>query len=149
MEQLIIPPEPETLPARVRDPATFGYPPGLPVEIALQEYAPQYVCESYGIDAKEWDRIRQDPVFISDLHARLIELKAEGASFKMKAQLQSLEYLKELWKISHNDKVDAEARAKIMLNVIKYAGYDASRDQAAAVQGAAIGQALQINIHLK
>ncbi len=135
-----------------RDPATLGYPPMLPVELALKEHGVKEICLAYKIDEDEWDRIRMDPVFQKDLAARMVELGTNGVDFKMKARLQSEAYLKKLWLITENKNRDGTpadypvaVRADIMKFVIRAAGLDGSRDQAAA---AIIGNALSINLHL-
>jgi hypothetical protein len=132
------------------DPALLGYPPLLPVELALREHTPQQVCEAYGITAEQWDVIRQSPVFVNDLKARMIELQADGVSFKMKARLQSSEYLKKLWKITEETGAEGApvaVRADIMKFIIRAAGLDGSKDQANAAVAA--GNALSITLHLR
>ena len=135
-----------------RDPATLSYPPMFPVELALKEHGVKEICLAYKIDEDEWERIRFDPVFQKDLAARMVELGTNGVDFKMKARLQSEAYLKKLWLITENKNRDGTpadypvaVRADIMKFVIRAAGLDGSRDQAAA---AIIGNALSINLHL-
>lgn len=132
--------------ARVEDPALLGYPPTLPIELAMREHTPQEVCEAYQITAEQWDVIRESPIFISDLKARMIELQADGISFKMKARLQAAEYLKKLWQITDDPDAPHNVKADIMKFVIRAAGYDGSKDQVA--NAAAIGNALSITLHL-
>ena len=136
------------------DPALLGYPPLLPVELALREHSVEEVCKAFNISEEKWDEIRVDPIFVKDLRARVIELQTEGISFRMKARLQCGEYLKELWMIAKNfnqDKTPADYPVAIRVDVMKFivraAGLDGSRDQALAAQGA-IGNALSITLHL-
>jgi hypothetical protein len=138
---------------RSKDPATLSYPPTLPVELALREHPKTIVLQAYKIDEEEWDRIRVDPIFIRDLEARVIELQTEGVSFKMKARLQAEEYLKKLWRIAENKNDNdtpadhpVNVRADVMKFVIRAAGLDGSKDQAA--NAAVIGNALSITLHL-
>lgn len=145
---------PATVDSLLKDPATIGYPPLLPVELALRENPKDVVLAAFKISPEDWERIRQDPVFVADLQARVIELRSDGVSFKMKARLQSEEYLKKLWKIAENrDTNDNPAdypvavRADVMKFVIRAAGLDGSKDQAAAAAGV-IGNALSITLHL-
>lgn len=131
------------------DPALISYPPTLPVELALREHTVQEVCEAYNITSEQWDLIRESPIFISDLKARMIELQSDGVSFKMKARLQSGEYLKKLWTITEDtgdNGAPVAVRADIMKFIIRAAGLDGSKDQAAAAAG--IGNALSITLHL-
>lgn len=134
--------------ATLPDPAAISYPPTMVVELALREFTPRQVCEAYGVSAEQWDVIRQSPVFVSDLKARMIELQTDGVSFKMKARLQSTEYLKKLWTITDDKEAPYAIRADIMKFVIRAAGLDGSKDQAAAAAGASIGNALSITLHL-
>jgi hypothetical protein len=130
-----------------KDPAEIGYPPTLPVEIALREYDVKTICEAYGIDSEQWDSIRTNPIFISDLKARLVELQTDGVSFKMKARLQAVEYLKQMWTLAGSNETPAAVRADLMKFVVRAAGLDGSKDQAAAA-GAVLGNALSITLHL-
>lgn len=132
----------------VSDPALIGYPPTLPIELALREHTPQQICEAYQIDAEQWDVIRTNPVFVSDLKARMIELQTDGVSFKMKARLQASEYLKKLWQITEDTDNAVAVRTDIMKFIIRAAGLDGSKDQAAAAAGNVIGNALSITLHL-
>jgi hypothetical protein len=54
-------------PVNPADPARLGYPPTLPVELALRTSSTRAVCEAYGISEEEWDLIRFDPTFLADL----------------------------------------------------------------------------------
>ena len=129
-----------------KDPAAIGYPALLPVELVLRDHKPKEICQAFGISAERWERIRQDPVFLKDLAARDIELKSEGLSFKMKARLQCDNYLKKLWDITEDKTVAAKDRAQIMQFIIRAAGLDGSKDQAANV--GVVGNALSITLHL-
>lgn len=131
----------------VKDPASISYPPLLPVELALREHSVKDVCLAYDISEEKWDRLRQDPVFVADLQARIIQLQTEGVSFKMKARLQSEEYLRKLWNITEDKDAPVNIRADIMKFVIRAAGLDGSKDQAAAAAAVA-GNALSITLHL-
>lgn len=129
-----------------RDPATLSYPPMLAVEIALREKPVPDVCTSYGLDATDWDRLRQDLMFIEDLSHWLKELRKEGMSFKIKAQLQSIELLKTSWAMIHDqtDNTPPTVKADLLKFTVRAAGLDGSKDQAATA--AAVANALQINI---
>ena len=131
----------------LRDPATLAYPPTLPVEIALRQHPVRSVCESYGIDQAEWDRLRFDPVFIDDVKYWMDELKKEGMSFKIKARLQSEELLKTTWNMIHDitGTVPPAVKADLAKFTIRAAGLDGSKDQAA---NAGLANNLQINIVL-
>lgn len=130
------------------DPSTLGWPPTLPIEVALQTAPIRRICEAYGLSKDDWDNLRLDPVFQSDVRAASEELKKEGMSFKMKARLQSEELLKTSWQMIHDRSqlIPPAVRADLIKFTIRAAGLDGSKDQANG--GPAGGTALQININL-
>lgn len=136
-----------TLALRPDDPAQLGYPPTLPIEVALKTASIKEICEAYGLSKTEWDQLRADPVFIAEVAAAVEALKKEGMSFKMKARLQSEELLKTSWKMIHapSDEVPASVKADLLKFTVRAAGLDGSKDQAAANT---LQNALSININL-
>lgn len=129
------------------DPARLGYPVTLPIELALRMKPVQDICEAYGVSQSEWAALCQDEVFKEDLRRRIIEVREDGVSFKMKAGLQGEEYLKKIWEMVHGgESVPAAVKADLMKFVIRAAGQDGSKDQ--AQNSATMANALQINIHL-
>lgn len=83
------------------NPADIGYPPTLPIEIALRTAPLKEICEAYGITREEWLALKDHPVFIADLSEAVDMVKKEGMSFKLKARMQSEELLKTSWKMIH------------------------------------------------
>ena len=128
------------------DPAQLGWPPALPLEIALREHTPTQVCQAYGLDRDDWDRLRYDPLFVAELKRCVTELQKDGMRFRIKARLQSEELLKKSWEMIHDsyDKVPAAVKADLIKHTIKAAGLDASKEQA---QGAGLNP-LNIQINL-
>jgi len=136
-----------TLPAvSPEDPASLGYPPTFPIELALRTAPVKDICEAYGFEKADWDRIRRDPVFLADLRHAVEAVKKDGMSFKLKARLQSEELLKKSWSMIHAspDVVPPSVQADLIKFTIRAAGLDGSKDQASQ----SIGTALQINIQL-
>ena len=134
-------------PIHPNDPSELGYPPTLPVEIALRVAPLKTICESYGLSREEWDALRVQPMFVAHV-ARIVEsLREEGMSFKLKARLQSEELLKKSWQMIHasEDRVPASVRADLLKFTIRAAGLDGSKDQASAQ---ADRPTLQIQINL-
>lgn len=123
------------------------YPASLPIEVALKTASVKDICEAYGLSEEDWLRLKSDPVFVAEVAALRETLKKDGMSFKMKAQLQAEELLNTSWALihSHNDDVPPNVKADLIKFIIKAAGLDASKDQAA---NAGPGNALQININL-
>lgn len=122
------------------------YPATLPIEVAMKTAPIKDICEAYGLTQADWDRLKNDPMFIAEVAAYREELKKDGVSFKMKAKLQAEELLKTSWKLihSHNDDVPPNVKADLIKFTIRAAGLDGSKDQAAAGPQ----NALQININL-
>lgn len=132
---------------RPEDPSDLGYPPTLPIEIALRVAPIQDICKAYGISKEEFAELRHDPVFVADLQRAVDMVKREGMSFKLKAQLQSEELLKTSWKMIHaqNDEVPASVKADLLKFTIRAAGLDGSKDPSA---NGSKGPSLSIQINL-
>lgn len=128
------------------DPASIGYPPTLPVEVALRTAPIRDICEAYNLSKADWDVLRFDPRFIADLTRAVEMLKEEGMSFKMKARLQSEELLKKSWQMIHDNsgRTPPAVQADLIKFTVKAAGL--SEEKNAANQGQQ--NALQININL-
>lgn len=142
---------PDQLPALLSptgapDPSLIGYPPTFPIEVALGNKPIKELCIAYGITREKWSELRQDQLFLDDLNARLIELRTDGVSFRMKARLQAEEMLTNNWQMVQDPKTPHAVKADLIKNTIRMAGLDGSKDQAAAA--AQVGTALQININL-
>ena len=135
------------------DPAALGWPPALPLELALQQTPVREICQAYGMTRLDYDRLRQDKAFRRAVTQAYNTLQEEGASFRLKARAQSEELLKTSWNLIHRplDEVSASVKAQLIQMTIRVAGYDASIEQkarASATAQAAALTALQINIHL-
>lgn len=128
------------------DPARLGWPPTLPIEIALRTAPIRRICEEYGLTREDWDALRKDPRFVADVQAAHEELKKDGMSFKMKARLQSEELLKTSWKMIHapSDDVPPSVKADLLKFTVRAAGLDGSKDQ----NSGTFAPTLQIQINL-
>ena len=105
------------------DPAALGWPPTLPLEIALREHTVPDICESYGIDAERWNRLRLDKTFQAAVVRYVEQLKTEGMGFRLKAQLQSEALLQTSWQIIHEPDTPAAVRADLVKATWKAAGH--------------------------
>ena len=137
----------DPLAAPSEDPAELGWPPTLPIEVALRVAPNSKICEAYGISRTEWEDIRRQPGFVNAVAAARKELEKEGMSFKMKARLQSEELLKTSWRLIHDASGDVppSVKADLLKFTVRAAGLDGSKDPAVA---GGPQNALQINIHL-
>lgn len=128
-----------------RDPAALGWPPTLPIEIALRTAPMADIRDDYGYSREEWAALKYDPRFLEDLAAAVEMVKREGMSFKLKAKLQAEELLKESWRMIHAPahEVPASVRADLLKATVRWAGYDIK--EAGPANG---GNALNIQINL-
>lgn len=127
-----------------RDPAEIGWPPTLPVEIALKTAPMSDIRDAYGYTQEEWNALKDNPDFLADLAAAVSMVKEEGMSFKIKARLQAEELLKTSWRLIHApiDEVPSSVKADLIKATARWAGYD-SKDVAAGG-----GNSLNIQINL-
>lgn len=135
------------------DPAALGWPAALPLELALRQQPVKEICQAYGIDRYEYERLRADSNFRKAIADAMETLKEDGASFKLKARAQSEELLKTSWSLIHKplDEVSASVKAQLIMFTVRCAGLDASVEQKARAQAtanAASLTALTINLHL-
>jgi hypothetical protein len=56
--------------ARDSDPSKIAWSTTLPIELALKTATPQELRVHYGYTEEEWDALRENPVFMSELIAR-------------------------------------------------------------------------------
>jgi hypothetical protein len=131
---------------KVTDPAELGYPPMLPIEIALKTAPLHEIKQAYGYTDEEWMALKTDPIFLRDLKEAVEMVKEEGMSFKLKARLQADELLKSSWRLIHGPKEDVPAtvKADLIKATMRWAGYE-QKPGADVLQG---GTALNIQINL-
>jgi hypothetical protein len=143
MPSLLTEPAKSITPINPADPARLGYPPTLPVEIAMRTSSTRAVCESYDITEDEWELIRHDSTFLADLQRTVDMLKEEGMSFRMKAKLQSEELLKTSWRMIHNPNTPPSVAADLIKSTARWAQYDVPPSQ----QVVTAGSGFSININ--
>jgi len=136
------------------NPAAAGWSPSLVIELALAQQSVRDICQSYGVDRAEYERLRADSAFRRAVEEAVETLKTDNnASFRLKARAQSEELLKTSWELIHKplDEVSASVKQQLIAMTIRCAGLDLSIEQrarASATAQAAALTALQINIHL-
>lgn len=128
-----------------RDPASIGWPPTLPIEIALKTASLREIQQEYGYSDDEWSSLRDNGDFLADLKAAIEMVKQEGMSFKLKARLQAEELLKTSWRLIHApvDEVPSSVKADLVKATMRWAGYD-SKESAGG--GGGNNLAIQINL---
>lgn len=123
------------------DPAILGFPPTLPVELAMREQPRNAILQCYGIGPEQWDVLRANPVFQKALKDAVEMLQRHGMSFRVKAGMQAEALLETNWKLIHSATTPAAVKADLIKNTFKVAGLE-PKEQANATNP------LQININL-
>jgi hypothetical protein len=135
-----------------KHPSELIFPATLPLELAMQTGTPEEICASYGISTDEWAKLSATEAFQAALAEAHKTVKEEGGAFKLQARAMSPSLLKVLYDLAHADNTDNPIHPGVKLDaaksVIRFAGLDASIEQKGAAAGKAVGNALQINIHL-
>lgn len=112
-------------PFEVRDPSELGFPPMLPMELALRIDTPQRICAHYGISRPQFEQIIAHPVFVKRYQEAIEQLKVDGMSFKVKARMQAEDFLATSFAMVKNPATSDAVRADLIKNTVRWAGYDA------------------------
>lgn len=131
-----------TLNRREIDPSKLSFDPKLPIELALKTAPVQEIAAAYGLDRDQFAELVYHPVFQKAYEDACNEVARNGASFRMKAQLQAEELLGESWNTIHDKNVPYAVKADLIKATVRWAGYDVSKD------GAVPGVAFQINLNM-
>jgi len=132
-----------------KHPSELSFPPTLPLELAMQTGSVPDICDSYGLTTEQFDRLSATPAFQAALVEAQKTVQEEGGTFRMQARSMSPSLLGVAYDMVHNDTETPPAvKADLIKSVIRFAGLDASIEQKGAAAGKAVGNALQINIHL-
>ncbi len=108
-----------------RDPSLLGFPPMLPVELALRVDTPANICKLYVISKDEFATIIKHPVFIKRYQDAVESLKVDGMGFKLKAKMQAEDYLTTAFSMIKDKNTSDAVRADLIKNTVRWAGYDA------------------------
>jgi hypothetical protein len=126
------------------DPSTLGFPPTLPIELALGEIPRTQILVEYGYTPETWDVLRVNPAFVKALRDAVDILSKEGMAFKVKARMQSEALLETSWQLIHNGDTPSAVKADLIKHTHRVAGF-VPREGADGIAGATN---LQINISL-
>jgi len=107
------------------DPAEIGYPPTLPIEVALQTASDEQIREAYEFTPAQWAALKRSSQFQRDLKNAQDMLRTEGMSFKAKARLQAEELLTTSWGMIHDSRIPATVRADLIKFTVRAAGLEA------------------------
>lgn len=123
------------------DPSLIGFPPTLPLELALGEQPRKDLLLEYGYGPEEWEQLRTNPAFQKAVKDAVEMLQREGMAFRVKAKMQSEALLETSWKIIHAKDTPATVKADLIKSTWKVAGLEPKETLAAITP-------LQININL-
>lgn len=126
------------------DPAELGFPPMLPIELAMRTAPVPEICAAYGIDKAGLEELIQNPVFAQAYKGAKEMLQKDGMSFRIKAKLQAEELLKKSWALIHSDTTPTTVKADLIKSTVRWAGYEPKGEGAGAGASAAFN--IQINL---
>jgi len=113
-----------TPPSRQIDPSVLGFPPTLPIELALGDSPAQEICAAYGIPRARFEELCALPAFQKAYADAAEALAKEGMSFKVKARLQSEALLKKSWDMIHDPQVASNVKADLIKSTWRVAGFE-------------------------
>lgn len=125
------------------DPSKLGFPPMLPVELAMRTDTVPNICKAYDIDRDEFAILIDDPLFVAAYRQAQENLKKDGVSFRLKAKMQAEALLGKSWQIIHAPETPNTVKADLIKATVRWAGYEPKGDNALGA-----GNAFQININL-
>lgn len=131
-----------------KDPTSLTWPPTLPIELALKTATPDDIRREYGYSQAEWAALPGNPVFLKDLAAACEMVRQEGMSFKLKAKLIAEENLKEVFKLTRDEKCPPAVRGKLIELTARWAGFDPRTNGEGADGGPVSANTLNIQINL-
>ena len=124
------------------DPALIGWPPSLPVELAMGEQPTKTICAAYDISKEQFVRLTGLPAFQKAFTDAREMLQKDGMAFRMKARMQSEALLPESWRLIHSQYTPPAVKAKLIEATWRVAGFEPKESDRAPVVP------LQINISL-
>jgi len=126
------------------NPAELGFPPMLPIELAMRTASVPEICAAYDIDKNQLLELIENPLFIQAYKVAQEMLQKDGMSFRIKAKLQAEALLKESWRMIHSTETPTAVKADLIKSTVRWAGYEPKGDGV----GGLAGNAFQININL-
>lgn len=102
-------------------PADLGFPPGLPVELAMGLNTPRNICEGYDVTREDFEALAENPIFKAQFN-HFVEMRTEpDGMFRLQATLFSTKALDEQYKMMINTEAPWAIRLKASENIIEYA----------------------------
>lgn len=101
------------------------------------------IMETYNLQHHDYTRIVNDAHFLAKVAGIRKSLEKEGASFRLKAQLQAEELLATSWQMIHDPDVPSTVRAALIKDTVRWASWDNPQQV-----GGGPGGGFSININL-
>jgi len=102
-------------------PTELGFPPGLPVELALGLNSPKDICLGHGVSRDEFEALAENPIFKAQFN-HFMEMRTEpDGMFRLQATLMSTKALDEQYKMMIDKEAPWAIRLKASENIIQYA----------------------------
>jgi hypothetical protein len=103
----------------------------------------EVICEAYDLQYPQLKAIIEMPSFSKRLEEMERELAKEGASFRLKSQMQAEEYLKTSYQMVTDNDLDPKVRADLIKSTARWAGFDAPSQAGVGSTG---GISISINL---
>jgi hypothetical protein len=102
-------------------PTELGFPPGLPVELAMGLNTPRSICTGYGVTKDDFEALADNPIFKAQFN-HYMEMRTEpDGMFRLQAVLMSTKALDEQYKMMIDKEAPWAIRLKASENIIEYA----------------------------
>lgn len=125
----------------------LGFPPTLPVELALKTATVDEICAAYGYTQEQFLNLVTQPAFAAAYKEAQELVQEEGMAFKMKAKMQAEAMLQTSWAIVHDVETPSSVRADLIKSTVRWAGYE-PKTQTQEQGGPGLGGGLNIQINL-
>ena len=102
-------------------PAELGFPPGLPVELAMGLNPPRSICEGYGVSKDDFEALAENPIFNAQFNHYMEMRSAPDGVFRLQATLMSTKALDEQYKMMIDKEAPWAIRLKASENIVEYA----------------------------
>lgn len=113
----------------------------LVMDVALNS-STESILEAHGLAHHHFERICANPVFATQVATLRKDLEKEGATFRLKAQLQADAYLAKVHEMIMSPGTDEKVVTRLIEDVVRWGGLDAP---APAAQGSMGGFSINIS----
>lgn len=126
--------------------ATLGWPPALPIELALGVMEPLELKDYYEIPDAAWNALPGNPAFMQSVQNAMDMLKQHGMGFKLRAQLLAEGNLNAAQQMIHDKTLPASVRKDLVVAMARWAGYDGKVAEGQTAGPGAAAFNIQINL---